>query len=140
MVSGLERVAKEVAGYLLEEAFPGGPVYPRHAAVVPRTVLLSSRRPVQVWRALQAAGGSPPETRPARIVALGDGLLLPRVRSSRYDIARALQTFLDRHGIVHSVGTCIGLRYRDGEDACVKSSILDLVEIVRESGEVQVFE
>lgn len=135
-------IARGVADYLLEDAFPGGPVYPRHAvAAMPRTaILLSSRTPDQVWRALQAASGSPPEIRPARIVALGDGLLLPKVQSAKHDIPLALQGFLDRGGVVHSVGTCIGLRYRDGGDACVESTILDLVEIVRESDEVLVFE
>ncbi len=134
-------IARGVADYLLEDAFPGGPVYPRHAAAVPRTaVLLSSRAPDKVWRALEAASESPPEVRPARIVALGDGLQLPKVRSDRHDVPGALRRFLDRGGVVHSVGTCIGLRYRDGGDACVESTILDLVEIVRESDEVLVFE
>lgn len=142
MVTDLERAVSEgVAGYLLEDAFPGGPVHSMHAVIPTQTaVILSSNRPEQAWKALEAANVGPGQGWPVRMVVLADGLLLPKIQSAKYDLGSALQRFLDRRGVVHSVGTCIGLRYRDGEDACVEPTILDLVEIVRECDKVLVFE
>jgi hypothetical protein len=135
-------IAEGVAGHLLSDGFPGGPVCAAHAAVMaPRTgILLTTREPRQVWGALRAANADLKSGRLVRVVAAGDGLLLPRVRSPRHNLPRALREFLDRRGVVHSVGTCIGLRYRDGEDACIESTLADMVEVVRDSDRVLVFE
>lgn len=135
-------IAEGMAGHLLSDGFPGGPICAAHAvAFAPRTgILLSSREPGQVWRALRAANADLKEGRPVRVVAVSDGLLLPKVRGPGYDLPGALRKFLDRRGVVYSVGTCIGLRYKDGGDACIESTLADLVEVVRDSDRVLVFE
>ncbi len=98
-------------------------------------IILNTNDPETAWNALRLGSEALGTGNKVSVFLLGSGVEVENIRDRTFDIAGALEKFLDSGGRLLACGTCLNVRHQEA-GTCPISTMSELVEMISESDKV----
>ena len=98
-------------------------------------IIVNTNDPETVWNALRLGNEALNTGNEVSMFLLGSGVEIENIKDETFDIAGALEKFLNSVGNPLACGTCLKLRHLDAS-VCPFSSMTELVEMICNSDKV----
>jgi len=98
-------------------------------------IVLNTKYPETAWNALRLGAKALDAQNQVSIFLLGDGVEIEEIKDDKFDVAGALNSYLDSGGKLLACGTCLKVR-QHAAGVCPISTMTQLVELITESDRV----
>ena len=102
---------------------------------IKRGIILNTNAPETAWNALRLGNNALAGGNEASMFLLGSGVEIVAIKDKTFDVAGALEKFLDSGGNLSACGTCLELRHQEA-GVCPVSTMSELVEMIADSDKV----
>ncbi len=106
--------------------------------IVKLGIIVNTNDPEKAWNALRLANEAFSNGNEANMFLLGSGVEIGSITDKTFDIAGALEKFLNSGGNLLACGTCLELRHQEAS-VCPISTMSQLVEMISDSDKVVTF-
>ncbi len=101
-------------------------------------IILNSKDPETTWNALRLSNEALDSGNEVSVFLLGSGVEIENIKDKTFDVAGALEKFLNSGGNLLACGTCLELRHQES-GICPISTMSELVEMIVNSDKVVTF-
>ncbi len=101
-------------------------------------IIVNTNDPETAWSALRLANEALSTGNEVGIFLLGSGVEIENIEDKTFDVAGALEEFLNGGGKILTCGTCLESRHQEA-GACPISTMSELVEMISDSDKVVTF-
>ena len=101
-------------------------------------IILNTNAPETVWNALRLGNEALAGGNETSMFLLGSGVEIQNIKDKTFDVAGALEKFLNSGGNLLACGTCLELRHQEA-GICPISTMSELVEMISDSDKVVTF-
>ncbi len=101
-------------------------------------IIVNTNDPETAWNVLRLANEALSTGNEVSMFLLGNGVEVGSITDKTFDIAGALEKFLNGGGNLLACGTCLGLRHQEA-GVCAISTMSELVEMISDSDKVVTF-
>ena len=101
-------------------------------------IILNTKGHETAWNALRLGNEALSIGNKVSLFLLGTGVEIPNIEDKTFDIAGALEKFLNSGGNLLACGTCLELRHQEA-GVCSISTMSELVEMISDSDKVVTF-
>ena len=98
-------------------------------------IVLNTKDPETAWNALRLGAKAIESQNEVSIFLLGSGVEIEDIKDGKYDVAGALNSYLDGGGKLLACGTCLKARQQEA-GVCPISTMAQLVALITESDKV----
>lgn len=99
------------------------------------SIIINANDPETAWNALRLGNEALSTGIEVGVFLLSSGVEIENIRDRTFDVAGALEKFLDSGGRLLACGTCLELRHREA-GVCPISTMSELVKMIAESDKV----
>ena len=101
-------------------------------------IIVNTNDTETIWNALRLGNEALAGGNETSIYLLGSGVEMTNIRDTTFDVAGALEKFLNSGGNLSACGTCLELRHQEAS-VCPISTMSQLVEMISDSDKVVTF-
>ncbi len=101
-------------------------------------IIMNTNDPETVWNALRLGNEARSSGNKTSMFLLGSGVEIENIKDKTFDVAGALEKFLNSGGNLLACGTCLELRHQEA-GICPVSTMSELVEMISDSDKVVTF-
>ena len=98
-------------------------------------IIVNTNNPETAWNVLRLGSQALSIGTEVSIFLLGAGVEIENINEEAFDVASAVERFLDSGGRLLACGTCLELRHQEA-GVCPISTMSELVEMITESDKV----
>ena len=98
-------------------------------------IVLNTINPETAWNALRLGSKALDAQHEVSMFLLGDGVEIEDIKDGKFDVAGALNSYLDSGGKLLTCGTCLKVRQQSA-GVCPISTMTQLVQLITESDRV----
>jgi len=102
-------------------------------------IIINTKDPETMWNAFRFACASLSKGHKVSVFLLGPAVEIDSVDSSKFDVKRVVQRFIDLGGEALSCGTCLKIRKMAASEACPLSTMDTLVSLTEDADRVVSF-
>ncbi len=101
-------------------------------------IIVNTTEPETAWNALRLGTEALAKGNEVTVFLLGSGVEIVSINDKTFDVAGALEKFLNNGGNLLACGTCLELRHQEA-GVCPISTMSQLVEMISDSDKVVTF-
>ncbi len=101
-------------------------------------IIVNANDPETAWNALRLGNEALNTENEVNMFLLGNGVEIVSIKNQTFDVAGALEKFLNGGGDLLACGTCLELRHQEAS-ICPLSTMSQLVEMISDSDKVVTF-
>ena len=98
-------------------------------------IVLNTKNPETAWNALRLGSKALDAQHEVSMFLLGDGVEIEDIKDGKFDVAGALNSYLDSGGKLLTCGTCLKVRQQSA-GVCPISTMTQLLQLITESDRV----
>jgi len=98
-------------------------------------IVLNTKYPETAWNALRLGAKALDAHNEVSMFLLGDGVEIEDIKDGKFDVAGALNSYLDGGGKLLTCGSCLKVR-QQAAGVCPISTMAQLVQLITESDRV----
>lgn len=102
-------------------------------------IIINTKDSETLWNAFRFASAALSKGHKVSVFLLGPAVEIDTVDSSRFDVRKVVQRFLDLGGEALSCGTCLKIRKMGASEACPMSTMDTLVSLTEDADRVVSF-
>jgi uncharacterized protein involved in oxidation of intracellular sulfur len=102
-------------------------------------IIINTNNSETAWNALRLGDTALSAGHKVTVFLLGSGVEIENIVNKTYDVAELIKKFTTRKGSLLGCGTCMRLRHREEAGVILKSTMLDLVQLIVDSDKVVSF-
>ena len=99
------------------------------------SIVLNTKYPETAWNALRLGAKALDAHNEVSMFLLGDGVEIEDIKDGKFDVAGALNSYLDSGGKLLACGSCLKVR-QQASGVCPISTMAQLVQLITESDRV----